>query len=211
MRRRRCAIFRAGSRTLPNSSTRRELDAQFAVYQQEVRIRADCKSRFAEGIFYSWDCWRLSFQDVFANRVTQLNNDITDNARQRNDIEAARRNLHGQLNDQERRLNEARGRKAQLEKQRTQLEQQVKVLKAAVVRLSEASSFWTDTATLIGSRITSIETLQQGVQLLMKRANQTTASPVFDTYDKEEIRSLEKTLIDFARTLDDRTNILLQP
>src|SRR6185503_18741070 len=52
------------------NATRRELDVQLAVYHREVEIRADCKSHFAEGIFHSWDCWRLSFQDVFANRVT---------------------------------------------------------------------------------------------------------------------------------------------
>jgi len=30
-------------------------------------------------------------------------------------------------------------------------------------------------------------------------------------YDKEEVRSLEATLVDFARTMDNQTNILLKP
>ncbi|MBK7237579.1 MAG: hypothetical protein IPI02_18875 [Sterolibacteriaceae bacterium] len=65
--------------------------------------------------------------------------------------------------------------------------------------------------TLIGSKTTSIETLQQSLQILAKRANRTSTAPVFDSYDKEAVRSLEATLIDFARTLDNNTNILLQP
>jgi chromosome segregation ATPase len=193
------------------NATKRELDAQAAVYYQEVRMRQECRSHFAEGIFWSGECWRLSFQDVFANRWRHLNNDIEGNNRQRNDIENARRDLTGQLNAQQGNLNETRRRKAQLEAHRAGLEQQVKTLKAAVVNLTDAASFWTDTATLIGSRITSIGTLQQSVQLLMKRANRTATAPVFDSYDKEEVRSLEATLINFAQTLDKGTNILLKP
>jgi len=78
-----------------------------------------------------------------------------------------------------------------------------------VVSLTDATLFWRDTATLIGSRITSIGTLQESLQLLAKRARGTSTAPVFDSYEKEEVRSLEATLIDFARTLDNGTNILL--
>ncbi|MBK6973017.1 MAG: hypothetical protein IPH26_08720 [Sterolibacteriaceae bacterium] len=53
--------------------------------------------------------------------------------------------------------------------------------------------------------------MQQSLQILAKRANRTSTAPVFDSYDKEAVRSLEATLIDFARTLDNNTNILLQP
>lgn len=193
------------------NATKRELDAQAAEYHQEVRLRQECKSRPLEGIFWSWDCWRLSFQDVFANRWRELNNNIEGNNRQRNDIENARRGLTGQLSTQQRNVSETRARKAQLEANRHRLEQQVKTLKAAVVNLTDAAAFWTDTATLIGSRITSIGTLQQSVQLLMKRANRTATAPVFDSYDKEEVRSLEATLVNFAQTLDKGTNILLKP
>jgi chromosome segregation ATPase len=193
------------------NATRRELDAQAAVYQQEVRMRQECKNHFADGIFWSGECWRLSFQDLFANRWRNLNNDIEGNNRQRREIENARNGLSSQLVNQQRRVNEMRSHKAQLEAQRHRLEQQVKTLKAAVVNLTDAAAFWTDTATLIGSRITSIGTLQQSVQLLMKRASRTAAAPVFDSYEKEEVRSLEATLINFAQTLDKGTNILLKP
>ncbi len=192
-------------------TTRVALEAQAAVYRQEVRMRQDCKAHFAEGIFYSGECWRLSFEDVFANRWIHLNNDIDGNNRQRNNMETARRGLNEQLSAQQRQLSETGARKAQLENQRRVLDQEAKTLRAAVVSLSDASLFWTDAATLIASKITSIETLQQNVQLLVGRANRTSASPVFDSYDKEEVRSLEATLMDFSRTLDNHTNILLRP
>jgi chromosome segregation ATPase len=192
-------------------ATRDALAAQAAEYQREVRKRQECKEHFWDGLFWSGECWRLGWADLTANRWIALNNDIQGNDRQRNDIEMARRDLNQQLNSQQGKLSETRARKAQLEAQRQQLDKQVKTLKAAVVSLSDASVFWTDTATLIGSRITSIETLQQNLQILVGRANRTSAAPVFDSYDKEEVRSLEATLIDFARTLDNHTNILLKP
>jgi chromosome segregation ATPase len=193
------------------NATRRALDAQAAIYYQEVDMRRQCKAHFAEGIFWSGQCWTLSFQDVFGGRWRNLNNDIEGNNRQRTEIENARRNLSSQLEKQQRQLGETRARKTQLEAERHRLEQQVKTLKAAVVSLADASLFWTDTATLIESRLTSIGTLQQNVQLLMKRADRPASAPVFDSYDKEEVRSLEATLINFAQTLDKRTNILLKP
>lgn len=191
------------------NATRDQLEAQAAVHRQEVKMRADCKAHFMEGIFYSTECWRLSFQDVFAHRWIDLNNEIDSNNRQRNEIEAARWSLRDQLGSQQRTLGETRTRKAELERQRSDLEQQAKALRAAVVSLSDAALFWTDTVTLIGSSISTIDTLQQGLQVLARRAQQTAPAPVFDRYDQEAVRSLEDTLKDFARTLDDRSSILL--
>lgn len=188
--------------------TRNALEAQAVVYRRDQQMRQECKAHFAEGIFYSGECWRLAFTDPSGQRLV---NDINDNNRQRNNIETARRDLNGQLYTQQRQLNEARARKEQLEAQRRVLEQQSKTLRAAVVTLTNASFFWKDTVTLIGSKITSIETLQQSLQILAKRAKGTSTAPVFDKYDKEEVRTLEATLIDFARTLDNNTNILLKP
>lgn len=191
------------------NATRDQLEAQAAVHRQEVKMRADCKAHFMEGIFYSTECWRLSFQDVFAHRWIDLNNEIDSNNRQRNEIEAARWSLRDQLGSQQRTLGETRTRKAELERQRSDLEQQAKALRAAVVSLSDAALFWTDTVTLIGSSISTIDTLQQGLQVLARRAQQTAPAPVFDRYDQEAVLSLEDTLKDFARTLDDRSSILL--
>lgn len=193
------------------NATRDTLEAQSVEYRREVQIRRECLSQPLEGMFYSWDCWRLSFQDVFANRWAHLKNDIEGNNIQRNNIENTRRDLSGQLSTQQARAREASGRKAQLESQRQTLDQQSKTLRAAVVSLSDASLFWTDTARLIDSKITSIETLQQNLQILVGRAGKTSNSPVFDRYDKQEVRSLEATLVDFARTMDNQTNILLKP
>jgi len=115
------------------------------------------------------------------------------------------------LSTQQARAREASAPKVQLESQRETLDKQSKTLRAAVVSLSDASMFWTDTARLIDSKITSIETLQQNLQILVGRASKSSSSPVFDRYDKEEVRSLEATLVDFARTMDNQTNILLKP
>lgn len=188
--------------------TRNALEAQAVVYRRDQQMRQECKDHFMDGMFWSGECWRLAFTDPSGERLV---NDTNDNNRQRNNIENARRDLNGRLYDQQRQLSETGARKAQLESQRRVLDQEAKTLRAAVVSLSDASLFWTDTATLIASKLTSIETLQQNVQLLVGRANRTSAAPVFDSYDKEEVRSLEATLMDFARTLDNHTNILLRP
>lgn len=193
------------------NATRDQLVAQAAVHAQEVRMRQECKAHFMEGIFYSGECWRLSFADVFAHRWINLNNEIESNRLQRNDIETARWKLREQVSAQLASLGETRARKAELETRRGALEQQVSTLRAAVVSLSNAALFWTDTVTLIDSSIASIDTLQQGLQLLAKRAGATAPAPVFDRYDQEVVRSLEDTLKDFARTLDDRSSILLTP
>ncbi len=190
--------------------TRAALEAQAAEHREEVRIRQECLAQPLEGMFYSWACWRLSFQDVFAKRWLQLRNDIEGNNAQRRNIENTRRELGGQLATAQNELRQTSARKIELEARHKVLDQQARTLRAAVVSLSDALLFWTDTATLIASRITAIETLQQNVQLLMGRANQTSTAPVFDRYDKEEVRSLEATLKDFARTLDNQTNILLK-
>lgn len=191
--------------------TRDKLAAEATVYRQEVQLRRECKDHFAEGMFWNWECWRLSFEDVFASRWIHLNNDIDGNVRERNNIERMRSDLSRKLVTQQARVSETSTRKAWLETQHQALDQQVKTLRAAVVSISNASLFWTDTATLIMSKITSIETLQQELKILIGRANQNSVAPVFDRYGTEEVRSLEATLKDFARTLDNRTNILLQP
>ena len=193
------------------NATRDALAAQSAEYGREVQIRRECLAQPLEGMFYSWACWRLSFQDVFASRWAYLKNDIEGNNAQRINIENTRRDLSGQLSTQQARAREASARKVQLESQRQTLEKQSKTLRAAVVSLSDASLFWTDTARLIDSKITSIETLQQNLQILVGRASKPSNSPVFDRYDKEEVRTLEATLVDFARTMDNQTNILLKP
>jgi len=193
------------------NATRDALAAQSAEYGREVQIRRECLAQPLEGMFYSWACWRLSFQDVFASRWAYLKNDIEGNNAQRINIENTRRDLSGQLSTQQARAREASARKVQLESQRQTLEKQSKTLRAAVVSLSDASLFWIDTARLIDSKITSVETLQQNLQILVGRANKSSSSPVFDRYDKEEVRSLEATLVDFARTMDNQTNILLKP
>jgi hypothetical protein len=116
------------------------------------------------------------------------------------------------LNAHQTKLSEVRGHKAQLETHRRELEQQDRNLRAAVISLSDASLFWTDTATLIDSRArSSIENLKVNVRLRLKRADQLSPAPVFDSYDEIQTRTLEETLKEFAQTLDNGTSIVLKP
>lgn len=192
-------------------AVRVSLDAQMAEYQREVKIRAECKGQPLEGIFYSWDCWRLSFQDVFANRWKALNNDIADNQRQRMQLAAARQAATNERENAQRRIGMLKARKAELQARRSQLEGEEKTLRVAVVRLTDALQFWRDMGVLIKSDIGTVEMLQDSVQRLARRADAQAPSPVFDRYDAESVRSLEDTLKDFARSIDNGRNILLAP
>lgn len=191
------------------NQTRVDLENQMKVYQQEVAMRNECKSRFMDGLFWNTECWRLGWADLTQNRVDALNRDIKDNVAQLSDIQSAQFDLTRRLSDQQERLRSAQTRKVQLEAELQELDQRIKTLKAAVVSLTNASFFWKDTATLIRSKVMSIDTLQQNLRILAGRAQATSTAPVFDSYDKEEVRTLQATLIDFARTLDKGTNILL--
>ncbi len=192
-------------------AVRTGLDAQMAEYQREVQIRNECLAHPLEGIFYSWDCWRLSFQDVFANRWKALNNDIADNQRQRMRIERDRQAARDEREDALRRIEMLKARKAELQARRSRLEGEERTLRAAVVRLTDAVVFWRDLGVLIKSDIGTVAMLQDSVQRLARRADAQAPTPVFDRYDAESVRSLEDTLKDFARSIDNGRNILLAP
>lgn len=193
-----------------SNTTRLELEAEANEYRREVKMRQECKNHFWDGLFWKGECWRLGWADLTQNRWISINHGITDNNTQRINIEKSRIILQEQLTAPKNDLNKTRVRKEQLDSQLQGLELKVKTLRATVVSLSNGSVFWRDTVTLIGSNAFSIESLQQNVQLLARRADQSAPAPVFDNYDKEQIRSLEATMVDFAKTLDSRTSILLQ-
>lgn len=191
------------------NQTRVSLENQMRVYQEEVALRNECKAHFMDGLFWSGECWRLGWADLTSKRWEALNRDIVDNNTQHNRIENEQLSLRRQFYTQEATLRQTQERKRELDASSQMLGQRVKTLKATVVSLSSASKFWRETATLIGSNVTSIETLQQNLKILSGRAQAKSPAPVFDSYDKEEVRSLQATLIDFARTIDNGTNILL--
>lgn len=138
--------------------------------------------------------------------------DLEDNKKQRSALESELSTLRKELNAHQTNLSEVKRHKAQLEAHRGELQQQDRNLRAAVISLSDASLFWTDTATLIDSRArSSIEDLRVNVRLRLKRADQLSPAPVFNSYDKIETRTLEETLKEFAQTLDNGTSIVLKP
>ena len=142
---------------------------------------------------------------MFANRWKALNNDIADNQRQRMRIEGDRQAARDEREAALHRIEMLKARKAELQARRSQLEGEEKTLRAAVVRLTDAVVFWRDLGVLINSDIGTVETLQDSVQ----RADAQAPTPVFDRYDAESVRSLEDTLKDFARSIDNGRNILL--
>ncbi len=138
--------------------------------------------------------------------------DLEDNKKQRSALESELSTLRVELNAHQTNLSEVRRHKAQLQAHRGELEQQDRNLRAAVISLSDASLFWTDTATLIDSRArSSIEDLKVNVRLRLKRADHLAPAPVFSSYDQIETRTLAETLKEFAKTLDNGTNIVLKP
>lgn len=175
---------------------------------EEARLSHECNNRWDKGFFYG-PCWELAGAQLFNNRLSQWHTDKAD-------IENRSRPLMNDINSKmaerrakEQELSATRTRKAQLEVDRQRLHARQEALRKAVVHLTDASTFWRDIVTLAGSGITSVQTLQSDVEMLVKRAQRTASVPVFDQYDRQEIRTLEATLLDFARTLDSRTNFLL--
>src|SRR5215831_8734877 len=160
-----------------------KLNQQAAPLRQEAEMRQRCDA--SVGSFFSnfGECMRLGFADLFWQQWQRTNNDIRDLNIQYQQAVNALQDPTKQLGPVEALLNQTRSRKTKLESDRKRLEQQAGVLKAAVVSLMDASLFWRDTVTLIGSSVTSIETLQQGVQLLIQRADKRSEAPVFDTYE----------------------------
>ena len=185
------------------------LDARMAELRQEARTRDECRAHPLEGMFYSWECWRLSFADVFANRWKALNNEAADNQRQRIQIEMDRQGAGNERDRAQRSLDMLRARKADLQARRSQLDREQNTLRAAVTRLTDAVQFWRDLGVLVQSNIGTVAMLQDSVQRLAQRASTQAPTPVFDRYDAETVRSLEDTLKDFARSIDDGRNILL--
>ena len=96
-----------------------------------------------------------------------------------------------------------------LQARRSQLDREQNTLRAAVTRLTDAVQFWRDLGVLVQSNIGTVAMLQDSVQRLAQRASTQAPTPVFDRYDAETVRSLEDTLKDFARSIDDGRNILL--
>jgi hypothetical protein len=83
---------------------------------------------------------------------------------------------------------------------------------AMVVNLNDAVVFWNDMLTLVDFRLASpIQQPQNKVKKLVGKTQDTAEAPTFSTYDGRKISKFQDTLKEFARTLDNKTNILLRP
>jgi DNA repair exonuclease SbcCD ATPase subunit len=189
-----------------------DLNRQMAAYKEEVDFRNQCKSKFAEGIFWSTRCTALGFADLFEGRVSRLNSDIERNNRERGQIGGELSNLRRELQGAQATLQQAQRDKPRLEAERAQLQAKEGGLRQAVVNLNDAVLFWDDIRTLVDSRLSSpIGTLQDKASRLVRRTQQAGQAPAFSSYDIRKIATFRDTLIEFARTLDNQTNVLLLP
>ena len=187
-----------------------QLERDMEPLHAEARKRQWCNDNVFKALF-DGDCIKFGFQDLFAGRWKDLNNQIADVRRQQDELHGKLQNLTGELRGKQVRLGNVAIQRRSLETERRYLQQQSGTFRDAVTSLADASKFWAETIVLIGSKLSSIETLQESVHLLVKRADAKTPTPVFDSYDKTEITSLENSLLQFARALDNNTNILLAP
>jgi hypothetical protein len=184
------------------------LEAQMVPLRAEAQVRKRCAESVAGWFENFGTCMSLGFQDLFERRVDHLNNEARDLQRRRQELRAQAAAL-------DQRLAARRAEKAQKERRardlaahRQRLEGQDRALRAAVTSLSDITVFWGRAESLAAVRVGSrVAVLKDLLPLL----DQTSNRPVFDAYDREEIRSLRTTMLDFSRTLDAGTNFLLSP
>lgn len=203
------ALAQLGAERDTLGSRLRQLEKDLEPLRAEASTRQWCNDKWYRQ--FDPQCLKLGLEDLFAGRWKTLNNQIADVRRQQNELTGKLNGLNRDLAGKQRRLREVVAQKQNLQKQRPALQKKAGVLRDAVVSLTDAATYWADTVVLIQSKMASLETLQDGVRILVKRADNKKQAPVFDSYDKTEISSLENTLLHFARTIDNRTNILLPP
>jgi chromosome segregation ATPase len=196
----------------PLEAKRLNLVHQRAEQQEEVVFRNECASRFMYGIWWSVRCTKLGWEDLVGGRWSHLNSEI-----QRNQAELQQSNtelgsLRGQLNGSRADFSRAQEDLGRATAEEEKLQRMEGGLRAMVVNLNDAIVFWNDMLTLVDLRLGSpIEDLKSKVKKLVGKTQETASAPTFSTYDGKKILRFQDTLKEFAQTLDNKTNILLQP
>jgi uncharacterized phage infection (PIP) family protein YhgE len=114
-------------------------------------------------------------------------------------------NLAGDLGRLQNEANQVRDRKGQLEAQRRRLEGLDRAARAAVATLSDINLFWAQAEAIMQGRMSNgIELLRDVVPALDKDVE----APMFDDFDKQQIRSLRVAMLDFAQSVDSGKNFL---
>ena len=171
----------------------------------EANYRNRCASEPGLWLEIGNRCWDLSFQDAFNNRYQHVNNQLTElQGRQQNLLQ-----VRGDLTRDSARLqnesNQARTQKTKLEEQRRRLEGVDRATRAAVTALSDIILFWAQADAIMRGRLSNgIELLRDVVPALDKAVE----APLFDDFDKQQIRSLRVAMLDFAQSVDSGKNFL---
>ena len=178
---------------------------------QRVLVQRQLRDQLVDDVGYGLRGELAEAGNLHPPKRAMAAHDIQDNARQRGALERERWAAMNERDGLLRNIEMLKSRKLEFQSQRAQLDSQVKTLRAAVTRLTDAVQFWRDMGVLIRSDIGTVDFLKDGVQRLAQRAGTEAPAPVFDRYDAETVRSLEQTLKDFARSIDEGRNILLAP
>ena len=172
---------------------------------EEAKYRNRCASE--PGLWFQGGnrCWEFSFQDAFNNRYQHLNDHLADLQRQQQSLMQVRGDLAQDRARLQNEANQARNRKAELEAQRRRLESLDRATRAAATTLSNIVLFWSNAETMMQGRMSNgIDLLRDVVPAL----DQTVDAPVFDDFDKQQVRSLRETMLAFAQTIDAGKNFL---
>ncbi|WP_144186776.1 hypothetical protein [Elioraea rosea] len=186
------------------------LGARAREIREEIHFTALCIND--NGFYYDTRNFGRCFVKVWesrtSTRIGQLNDELNDLSRRymalQNAINAAeekQRMLQSELAVH-------RTETAELRAQRAGLEQQDRAVRLAVVALSDVTVFWDKALSLLGVNVANRLGLLKD---LLPTLDVTSHVPVFDDYDRSEIRSLRATLHDFATSVDERDNFLLAP
>jgi hypothetical protein len=155
--------------------------------------------------FKTADCWKFSFEDMFTNRFAQLQRDAAELNRQKTEFSQTRSALDAERSQRLAEAAQTRDRITQLEADRRRLE----ILDQRHPRRRDQPLG--HRAVLSRAEIVIRQRLAGDIEMLrtlLPALDKTGPAPAFDDYEKEDIRSLRDTMVDFSRSIDAGRNFL---
>ncbi|WP_291298890.1 hypothetical protein [Elioraea sp.] len=186
----------------------RALENQMHALAQEVSFRNQCNADLGFYFRHIDRCFGAVAETMFTTRDQQLRNAYDDVNRMRMQRTMQLRQLEAQERDLDDRIAGTRREVAALQSRRAALSQQDEAVRLAITSLSDVTVFWDGARSLLSHRVGDRLDLLND---LLPTLDRTKKRPVFDRADRNEIKSLRDTLLDFARSVDDRNNFLLAP
>jgi hypothetical protein len=176
--------------------------------RKEAELMNRCRADFGFYMSNFTTCFPIVGQSIFTSRYAQIEDEYKDVTRRRQDITR-------ELNDADARQRGLQDRmardRAEVEALRARsgvLQDQDRAVRNAIIALSDVTVFWDRAGSLLTVNVTNRLGLLRD---LLPTLDQSSNAPVFDAYDRAEIRTLRATLLDFARSVDDRSNFVTDP